>query len=58
MKYSDIQQQRRRAEKLINRAMNHAKEGRHDLCASLMNQANRVLSLIVTGINKGEDYVG
>lgn len=58
MKYSDIQQQRRRAEKLINRAMNHAREGRHDLCASLMNQANSVLSLIITGINKGGKYVG
>lgn len=58
MTYSEIQQQRRRAEKLINRAMHHARAGQHALCASLMDQANNVLTLIVTGINKDEKYVG
>lgn len=58
MKYVEIQQQRRRAEKLINRAMNHAREGQHGLCAVLMQQASTILSLIVTDITEGEKNVG
>lgn len=58
MKYTDIQQRRRRAEKLINRAMNRAREGQHGLCAVLMQQASSVLSLIVTDITEGEKNVG
>lgn len=54
MKYAEIQQQRRRAEKLINRAMNHAREGQHGLCAGLMQQASDVLSLITNEISNGD----
>lgn len=57
MKYSDIQQRRRRAEKLINRAMNHAREGQHWFCAELMQKASIVLTSIATDIKKGEENV-
>ncbi|MCX9038961.1 hypothetical protein NLN82_23330 [Citrobacter portucalensis] len=61
MKYTDIQQRRRRAEKLINRAMRHAKEGNTGSCAALMAQAGNELQLISAGIGtrtKANDYAG